>query len=321
MYNILYSSMHVSSAHALSTLIMFDPHVQVHVLIMKYSVITLVCFPNCYHVLNISIILTIPTYIHLHIYVAINRLISISFNINLLMYIATCVFLCTSKQISFAILCFRVRAADNLNLIMFIFFYCYLAFCHMQPALLLCTHLIHNTTVCSCFETTLMWTFIALKHVLCILPELMLYMYMYSLCNEHKLLSCSLIAITIVLHSLNTFVEIVVHSDHTYSHKYNNYVAVPYAMHEVNYMQVNLAYQFKSTCPNNNMLEILSSKHIYLYVTDLFIISLCFYMLCFRLEYVHLWYSLMFIYNVLCHMYVCTYVIDVHIIIHFYNNG
>ena len=63
-YNILYSSMYVYySAHALSTHIMFDPHVQVHVLIMKYSVITLVCFPNCYHVLNISIILTIPTYL------------------------------------------------------------------------------------------------------------------------------------------------------------------------------------------------------------------------------------------------------------------
>ena len=110
---------------------------------------------------------------------------------------------------------------------------------------------------------------------------------MYSLCNEHKLLSCSLIAISIVLHSLNTFVEIVVHSDHTGSHKYNNYVVVPYAMHEVNYMQVNLAYQLKSTCPNNNILEILSSNHIYLCVTALFIISLCFYMLCFRLEYVH----------------------------------
>ena len=148
----------------------------VHVLCVKYSS----RFSNCYHVLNKSIILTtsarpeVPTYIHTFL-LAIKRLISMSFNTNLLMHIAICVFLCTSEQIIFAILCFRVRAADNLNLIKYIFLYFYFSFCHMQPTLLLCRHLIHNTRVCSCLETAL--TFIALKHVLCEMPGLKLYMY------------------------------------------------------------------------------------------------------------------------------------------------
>ena len=117
----------------------------------------------------------------------------------------------------------------------------------------------------------------------------------------------------------------MVHSDHTCSHKSNKNVAVPYARHEVNYMQANQAHQFKSICPNNNTLDILFPKHIYLCITDLYIISLCFYMLCFRLECVHLryMYSVMFVYNVLCHMYVglCTYVIDTHLQLASFNNN
>ena len=212
-YIILHSLMYAYRTHVLPTLLMF--YLNVHVLIMKNDVTTLLVFPNCYHVLNISSILIIPTYIHMHIYVTQRhrRFISIHFNINLLIYIAIIsVFLRTSKQIIFAFLCFRVRVVSNLNfiLIKYIFLYCYFMFCRMQPTLLLCTHLIHNTTVCSCLETTIILTFIALKHVICVLPELKL--YMYSRCKRHKLLYYLLVTISIILHSLNIN---VVQSYHT----------------------------------------------------------------------------------------------------------
>ena len=99
----------------------------------------IIMFINSYHMLNISIILTVISTYKRNILCAAHKLsINVLFNINLIMHITIYVSLCTLKQTIYATLCLRVRTVDNLYLIKHMFSYSYFSLCHMQPTLLLC---------------------------------------------------------------------------------------------------------------------------------------------------------------------------------------
>ena len=302
---------------------MFYAHV--HELVINYDVSTSVVFHYGYRMLYISSItfIVISTYMHSILCVAHIRSINVLLNINLLMHIAICVSLSTLKQTIYAILCLRVRTVGHVYLIKHMVSYCYFSLCRMQPAPLLCMKLILNITVCLYFGTTIMLTFSAFTHVMRVLYKLKLYMYIWCIfIGALLLVYYLLIAINISPYLCNINIA---YSDHSCKHNNNKNVLVTLTMNETNCMQIKQVYPFKSACPNNSILEVLSSEHIYLCTTYLHRIlsyNLYYlYMLCFRLDCVHSEHRVMSNYNVLFHMYVSTHVIQVHIIIYICSNG
>ena len=284
----------------------------------------IIMFINSYHMLNISIILTVISTYKRNILCAAHKLsISVLFNINLIMHITIYVSLCTLKQTIYATLCLRVRTVDNLYLIKHMFSYSYFSLCHMQPTLLLCMKLILNTIVCSYSRTTIMLIFSTFTHAIPVFYMLKLRMHIWCTIIGALLLEYySLIAINISPYLCNINMA---YSDISCKHNNNKNALVTFTMNATNCMQTKQVYPFKSACPNNNNLEVISSKHNYLCTTDFYRLLLCnlcyIYMLCFRLDCVYSDHRVMANYNVLFHMYVNTHVIHVHIIIYIYNNG